>query len=343
MSRRPFGTVRERAGRHQARYLDSTGKEHVATFPTAKAADAWLAAQRTDRARGDYVDERKGRVSLASYSRTWLDQRSDLRPSTRGKYEQLLRLHICPELGALDVNRLAPSTVRGWYLALHGRHRVTADDAYRLLRAILSTAVADGALAVSPCKVKGAGQVRSSERPTATLAELAAAVDAMPEEYRAAILCCAWCQLRRGEVLGLQRRDLDLLHGTVRIERAWVPPPGGKALIGPPKTEKGRRTLSIPSQVLPALAGHLERFTGPGADAWLFPGPAGDPINPRTLERHWERARLAAGRPDLHLHDLRHSGLTWAEMSGVVTDASFSKVRDHRPAGSLCVLTPCGA
>ncbi len=60
----------------------------------------------------------------------------------------------------------------------------------------------------------------------------------------------------------------------------------------------------------------LERFTGSGPDAWLFPGSAGNPINPRTLERRWDVARRAVGRPDLHLHDLRHSGLTWAAASG---------------------------
>jgi integrase len=37
---------------------------------------------------------------------------------------------------------------------------------------------------------------------------------------------------------------------------------------------------------------------------------------PSTLNRLWQRARAAIGRPDLFYHDLRHSGLTWAAASG---------------------------
>ncbi|MGH9071808.1 MAG: tyrosine-type recombinase/integrase [Acidimicrobiales bacterium] len=87
-------------------------------------------------------------------------------------------------------------------------------------------------------------------------------------------------------------------------------------MLGPPKTEKGTRTLAIPANILPALALHLDRFTAPEPGAWLFPGTAGNPVTPRSLGRAWEKARRAAGRPDLHLHDLRHSGLTWAAASG---------------------------
>ncbi|MGH9129909.1 MAG: hypothetical protein ACRDY2_13355 [Acidimicrobiales bacterium] len=179
-ARRPFGTVRERGGRFQARYQAPDGTEHVFTFTTKAEAGRWLAAAQTDRERGAWVDPRQGRVSLANYATTWLDRRTDLRPTTHGKYADLLRLHVVPKLGKVELGKLAPSTVRSWYLDLRGRHAVTSDDAYRLLRTILNTAVADEVIVVNPCKVKGAGQVRSPERPTATVAELAGAVEVCP-------------------------------------------------------------------------------------------------------------------------------------------------------------------
>ena len=87
-------------------------------------------------------------------------------------------------------------------------------------------------------------------------------------------------------------------------------------MIGPPKTEAGARTLTIPPNVVPAIMDHLERFVGPEPTAWLFSTSAGLPLSPRNLNRAWDKARRAAGRLDLHLHDLRHSGLTWAAASG---------------------------
>ncbi len=137
--------------------------------------------------------------------------------------------------------------------------------------------------------------------------------------YSLAVPLAAWCQLRRGEVLGLQRGDIDLLHGTLRVERAVVLPPGGRPIVGMPKTVAGRRTVSVPPNVLPAAVEHLASFISPEPDAWLISANGGSPISPSTLELAWRQARLAIGRPDLHLHDLRHSGLTWAAATGAST------------------------
>jgi integrase len=117
-------------------------------------------------------------------------------------------------------------------------------------------------------------------------------------------------------VLGLQRRDIDLLHGTVRIDRAVVRPMKGPSVVGPPKTSAGARTLAVPSHILPVLEEHLAHFVAPEPDAWILQAVAGGPMVPSTLNRVWQRARKTVGRPDLFLHDLRHSGLTWAAASG---------------------------
>jgi integrase len=164
--------------------------------------------------------------------------------------------------------------------------------------------------------VKGAGQVHSPERPVASVRDVARAVEAVPERYRLALLLPAWCQLRRGEVLALQRRHVDLLHERITVEQAWVVPMNGKPMIGPPKTEAGVRVLAIPPNVLPVLEDHLERFVRPEPTAWLFGTSTGTTLSPRNFNRAWSKAREKVGRPDLHLHDLRHSGLTWAAASG---------------------------
>jgi integrase len=318
MNRRHFGSVRKLpSGRFQAGYWHD-GKRHTApeTFKTKADALAWLTVTERDILKGRWIDPTAGKVTLGSFASEWVQRRSDLRPTTRAKYESLLRLHIEPTLGDHELAKVAPSSVRDWYYRLAEEHQTTADDAYRLLRAITNTAVADGILGRSPCQVRGAGQVRSAERPVTSVAEVAAVVDAVPERYRLAVLLPAWCQLRRGEVLGLQRRDVDLLHGTVRVERAWVMPPGKPPVLGPPKTAAGVRTLTIPPNVIPVVIDHLDRFVGAAPDAWLFGTSTGTALAPRNFNRLWDKARAQVGRPDLHLHDLRHSGLTWAAASG---------------------------
>jgi integrase len=182
---------------------------------------------------------------------------------------------------------------------------------------MLNTALEDGRVVVNPCRVKGAGTVSAAERPTATVAELQAAIDASPPRFRLAFALAAWCQLRRAEVLGLQRGDIDLLHSELRVVRTVTSPYKSRGVvIGPPKTTAGVRTLAIGTNVIPLVVDHLERHVGPDPNAWVFATESCGPISPRYLSRAWSKARGAAGRPDLRLHDLRHSGLTWAAAGG---------------------------
>ncbi len=323
-SRRDFGNIRKLpSGRFQASYWHD-GRRHTAdqTFASRGDAGAWLSTVKTDIVRAGWVDPRGGRRPLEEYATSWMNRRPDLGARTRDKYQGLLDRHILPRFGQAELGSLRTSAIRGWWADLASRHPSTAADAYRLLATICNAAVADQVIARSPCQVKGAGTFKADERPTASVAEVTAAIEAVPESQRAALLMAAWCQLRRGEVVGLQRRDIDPLHGTIRIGRVR------------PKTPAGRRTLTIPPNVLPAVLDHLERYVGPEPDAWLFAGEDG-PLTARTLDRVWERARRTIGRPDLHLHDLRHSGLTWAAATGATTAELMHRAGHVSPVAAI--------
>ncbi len=309
--RRPFGSVRRLpSGAYQASYWHE-GKRYNAphTFSSKADTSAWLANVQTEIRRGDWVDPDRAAVPFHVFAKRWLDSRNDLRPTTRAKYEGLLQRRILPTFGHLRLGQISPDRVRSWYY-------VTGDDAYRLLRAIFSTAVGDGWIGRSPCKIKGAGGVKAPERPVASIPEVLTAAEAMPDRLRLAVLLASFGQLRRGEVLGLQRQDIDPLRGVVTVRRALVQPDGEKPVIGPPKTEAGTRSLAMPEPVLETLRAHLQTYVAPGAEAWVFGTKTGNPISPRSLQRAWTRAREAIARPDLHFHDLRHSGLTWAAATG---------------------------
>jgi integrase len=68
-----------------------------------------------------------------------------------------------------------------------------------------------------------------------------------------------------------------------------------------------------------SITRHLDQFTGPDGNSLLFTMESGAPLTAATLQRAWAKARLAVGRQDLHLHDLRHTGLTLAAATGATT------------------------
>ncbi len=192
----------------------SRWRERSSSFRTLRDAERYEREQRRALDRGDWIDPRHATVTFEVYSKRWLRQRTDLRPRTLELYESLLRRHLLPTFGALPVGKITPGAVRSWHSSLAGRYRVTAAKAYRLLRVILGTAVADELIVRNPCTVKGAGQERSPERPMLSIAEVDALAAAMPEPWRIAVELAAWCHLRLGELLGLERRDIDILHAT---------------------------------------------------------------------------------------------------------------------------------
>src|SRR5665213_2957109 len=195
---------------------------------------------------------------------------------------------------------LTPSKVRGWNATLAAKHPSTASKAYRLLSTMMRNAVDDELVVKSPCKVVGAATERAAERPVATVAEIEALAKTVPGRLRLLVELATWCQLRRGELLGLQRNDVDMLDATIRIERSRTFKRDGSSLTKSQKTKSGMRTLSAGS-----------------------------------FQRAWSNARLAVGRPDLHLHDLRHTGLTFAAATGATTAELMHRAGHASAAASL--------
>lgn len=242
--RRPFGRVRKLpSGRYQARYLGPDGQLRPApeTFRTKKDADDWLADKQTEMRRGDWRDPDAGKVAFGPYAVAWIKER-ELTSTTRQLYGSLLKHHLDPVLGAVNLAEISPPLVRRWHAdkLAAGTGPTTVAKAYALLRAILGTAVSDELIRRNPCQVKGASTVHTPERPTATVKEVYALAEAVQPRYRALVLMAGFLGLRWGELIGLHRRDVDLEHRTVRVRRAVAELSNGQRATGNGRSRRRR-------------------------------------------------------------------------------------------------------
>lgn len=91
----------------------------------------------------------------------------------------------------------------------------------------------------------------------------------------------------------------------------------------------------MPPHLLPAVAEHLSAHVGRRADALLFPRKPGDPrhLMHTELTKIYAQARAAAGRPDLRLHDLRHTGATFAAQTGATLAELMARL-EHSTTGA---------
>jgi integrase len=194
---------------------------------------------------------------------------------------------------------------------------VTVAKAYRLLKAIFNTAVDDGLIRRNPCRIKGAGQERSPERPVLTVPEVYVLADAVGGRYRALVLLGVFGSLRWGELAALRRSDIEIQARTVRISRQLSEQRGGGFVFGPPKSDAGHRVVAIPEVMIPDLAAHIVTYAAPGDDGLVFTSPEGSPLHRSNFcRRVWRPALRAAGLPMIHFYDLRHTGNQLAADAG---------------------------
>jgi integrase len=320
--RRRFGRIRRLpSGRWQARYPGPDGIDRPApdTFATKTDADVWLTIKEAEIRSGDWLDPDAGLVPFEDYAKSWVTERPNLRPKTVQLYEGLVRLHLVPVLGSLMVADLKERTVRRWYKSLldSGVGAVTVAKAYRLLKAIMNTAVDDGLIRRNPCRIDGAGQEHSPERPVLTVAQVFALADAFTDRrYRLLILLAVFCSLRWGELAALTRNGIDPAGGILTIRAGVVELKNGALITGPPKSEAGNRVLTIPDFLVADVAEHLDTFTASGPGALVFTGPKGAQLRRSNFSRQWSAATSKAGLSGFHFHDLRHTGNTLADDEG---------------------------
>jgi integrase len=317
MTRRGFGAVRQLpSGRFQASFRDSDGNRQPApaTFATKPDADIWLARVQSDFRAGRWTSARLGQRTLREYADEHLTDNPAVGLRWAETCRRNLRLHLVP-IADLPVVSITPAVVRDWHRrALSGPGgRVSIAQSYRFLRTVLNVAVHDEAIERNPCRIKGAGSVKSSERTVATLTELAELMAAITPRYRAAVALGAWCGLRRGEICGLRTANLDLDAGVVWVEHAW-----SELLESPvkfekdPKTAASRREVSIPPHILPVVAEHARTWAGP---TLFFVDAHGQRLNGDTVYKAFVRARRKVGIT-ISFHDLRHTGSTLAASAG---------------------------
>ena len=199
----------------------------------------------------------------------------------------------------------------------------------------MGQAVVEGRVSSSPCHIPGAGRASRQRRiEPASLPELAAIVEGMPERLRLLVVLGAWCALRYGELAELRRHDVDLERGALSISRAVVRVDGAD-LVGRPRSVEGVRHVAIPPHPYPAIQAHLDAHVARRSDSLLFPRPG---TNRHLIHTEVTKivmtARAAAGRPDLRLHDLRHTGAVLAAQTGATIPARgrWARRPDRRPA-----------
>lgn len=341
-------------------YGDGTRRQRSkGGFKTKAEAQAHLAIVSSSKQDATYVAPAKG--TFGEYLlEAWLPaQRQRLRESSYEDYRRRIVRNIIPALGGVPLQALTAVQLDRFYadLLLDGSARgggmspKSVRNVHVVIRKALADATRKRLVARNVAVDADAPRIASaadSEMEAWNPDELRQFLDGIREhELAPAYVLAAATGMRRGEVLGIRWKDVDLDRQTVSI-RQTVLSVGYRILLGEPKTARGRRTISLDSATAAVLRAHRASqqrrradlgLSHAAADDLVFCRADGSPVHPDLFSKTFERKVRQLGLRRVRLHDLRHTYATLALQAGVDAKTVSSRLGHSTVAFTLDVYT----
>ncbi|WP_162252850.1 tyrosine-type recombinase/integrase [Arthrobacter sp. Soil782] len=251
---------------------------------------------------------------------------TDANGYTVHKYSAMQRNHIDSTIGSASAVEADYRDVVRWVKELQrkGLAPKTIANVHGLLSASFKSAVRLKKRADNPCQGVTLPRDNRTEETISFLTrkEWELLQSHIEDHYRPLFTFLAATGTRFGEATALYARDFtDVDNGVASfsIVRAWTYDDDNRPILGPPKTRKSKRTITIASETVNTVAESLLRSRATGNH--LFSNSTGGPIDHRRAWESWDRTVKAAQQDGLlkrpRIHDLRHSNASWLLQAGL--------------------------
>ncbi len=291
-------------------------KRRTKSGKTKKEILDWLTDQKSKIKKGVYVTDEN--VKLGDFITSYMEDVAshNLRPRTYIAHAGYVRNHIVPELGNIKLESLRPDQVQAFYTKKlrSGLSPSTVKYIHSILHKTLNQALRWGLvtrnvtdLVDTPKIIKKAPQIWNAEQ---LMTFLEAVTD---HQYYPIYVVAAYTGMRQGEILGIEKKDIDLEKGVIHVRQQvqWVRGVGFVTMDV--KTEKSKRPVVLPETALEIIREHLKGVES----GFIFTASTGNPVYSNSLYRHFKRTGKKLGLPVVNFHSLRHTHATLLLKAGV--------------------------
>jgi integrase len=269
------------------------------------------------------------RQTVGQFLERWLEDsvKPTVRPTTFESYSILTKTHLIPSLGRIPLTKLTPQHIQAFmnHKLAKGLSPRTVQYLHSLLNRALGLAWKWDLVSRNVARLVSPPRVQQAEIKPFTPEQARQFLAAIRGDRLEALYSVALALgLRRGEALGLHWQDVDLEAGAITV-RVTLQRIRGSLQLVEPKTGHSRRTIRLPQIAITALRAHRtqqiqERLLA--GSTWqdtgmVFTSHVGTPIDPRNLNRQFDKIVEKAGLPKMRFHDLRHTCATLLLVQGV--------------------------
>ena len=332
------GSLSQRSNKNWQAQIYNDGKRISHTFTTKQAAQVWLRQMQGQLEQG--LNYQGTKTTLAEYLPQWLENsRITLRENTAYHYALVVRKHILPRIGKLQLKDLTLARVEQFYSQLiqDGIGIRTVRITHNILHKALEKAVRYRLILYNPCHGAALPRYKHGEMKVLDQSQVTTfLIAAQDSPYQALYHLAVVTGMRQGELFGLKWSDLQWTSGILHVQRQAHDIAGKGASFSEPKTKSGRRTIALGDNTLQVLRQH--RNSEPGristaGNRWkdndlIFPSTFGTPINPSNMRLDFNQVLVKAGLPKIRFHDLRHTAASLMLNHGVPAIV-VSKILGH--------------
>ena len=318
------GTIYKKPdGKHRAQV--SVGGQRLSHTGSQRECEAWMRKMRGQIEKG--MTWPGAKVTMGELAEGWLAiKKTKLRLATQEQYDRMIRLYIIPGLGRLALKDLSAAQVQEFYRKIQerGAGARTVQLVHTVLHGILEHGQKLGLVTVNYTELVETPRPEKQEMRVWDEGQVSLFLSRAPDGifYRLAFST----GMRRGELLGLQWRDLDWRSGILTVRRQVYEPQGGGWRFQEPKSRAGVRSIRLGPGMIEALRAQFNRAQPLArqlaGDQWqendlIFPNSTGKPRNGYGVSKKFRSLALAAGLPSIRFHDIRHTAASIMLMHGI--------------------------
>jgi integrase len=294
---------------------------------------------------GTYVDPHG--ETIAAFAARWLRDwaAGNVSNKTFERYEALIKVHVLPRIGSIPIQKLRAADLQKLYAGLTVADR-TRLHIHRVIHRMLKHAAQWSVVHQNVATLVDAPSVAGKEIEILTPTEIQRVLEALKERSLYPIVAVALgTGMRRGELLALRWKDVDLDGAKLRVEQSLEQTKRGGLVFKAPKTRHGRRTITLPASTVAVLRDHwkatLERRLQlrqgkTPAGALVFATWDGNTRSPNAMTKEWRRAVHAANLK-ASFHSLRHSHASSLISAGIDVLSISRRLGHGSPAITLGV------